>query len=707
MQRKLLLILSFISLFSAVFGQDENDTIDLKLDKGPEPLEFVFRPQVSLGTGMFTFYGDIGSNHKFYHPTVSRIGYDLRVINPITDYIDMGFYVLFGQVSGSERTLTRNLNFNSNISTGGLTFNYNFKQLLNPKRKVDPYISVGIESVEFLSKTDLYDADGNMYNYWSDGTIRDMAEGAVGAENAKEIYRDYVYESDVREQNLDGFGHYSEKTWAIPVEAGMNMHLGKKVKFRIGTSMHFTFSDLVDGVTDQSVGDRVGNKGKDKFLYTHFALTYNLDWRRSKAGDDGYTPFDGDWNELDSTDSDGDMVVDFADLCAKTPIEGRPVDEKGCPLDYDNDGVPDYMDDELSTEEGALVDDRGVTLGEEDFFLQYRMYKDSIGEFATMLDCLRVTYAEGGVPRHINTEGTVAPEYIIPINTVNGELSHESSHALLDEAEFRVVKSGDGSPEYIVGPFKTLEEATREMDRLKKNGVDVGGIAAVTKKGNEESITMLSDDDIAKARGAGGDIPEARTGAMYRVQIGAFKKELSSSVFGDADNVVFTKGKDGLYRYYSGSFDDKNSAAKHRIKMLTKGYEGAFIVAFKDGERVKLGDSGFEVNEGHEDVIVESDRPTGSVVRKELIKFKVQVGAYANDIPTEVLDLYLSIGNVKPKRDKESGLTKYLIGEFEDYEEAEEFKRELEREGLIDSFVIGDFNGKIITAQEALELLNE
>ena len=32
---------------------------------------------------MFTFYGDIGSNHKGYHPTVSRIGYDLRLINPI------------------------------------------------------------------------------------------------------------------------------------------------------------------------------------------------------------------------------------------------------------------------------------------------------------------------------------------------------------------------------------------------------------------------------------------------------------------------------------------------------------------------------------------------------------------------------------------------------------------------------------------------
>jgi antitoxin component YwqK of YwqJK toxin-antitoxin module len=47
----------------------------------------------------------------------------------------------------------------------------------------------------------MYDANGNFYNYWSDGTIRNMEEGSVGSENATEIYRDYVYESDIRENS--------------------------------------------------------------------------------------------------------------------------------------------------------------------------------------------------------------------------------------------------------------------------------------------------------------------------------------------------------------------------------------------------------------------------------------------------------------------------------------------------------------------------
>ena len=72
-----------------------------------------------------------------------------------------------------------------------------------------------------------------------------------------------------------------------------------------------------------------------------------------------------------------------------------------------------------------------------------------------------------------------------------------------------------------------------------------------------------------------------------------------------------------------------------------------------------------------------------------------------------MLDLYLAIGDVTFKRDPESGLIRSFLGWFETYDEAEEFQAELEREGLIDTFVIGDFNGKIISAQETLELLNE
>ena len=717
------------------------DVLDEKKNIGPDPLEMVFRPQLSLGTGMFTFYGDIGSNHKGYHPTVSRIGYDLRLINPINDYLDLSFYVLFGQVSVSERTATRNLNFNSHITTGGLTLNYNFKHLLKPKRNMDPYISFGIESMEFLSKSDMYDANGNFYNYWSDGTIRNMEEGSVGSENATEIYRDYVYESDIRELDLDGFGKYSERTLAIPLEIGANFHVTDRIKFRLGTSMHFAFSDLIDGVTAESPGDRQGNKANDKFLYSHFALSFDISSGQTDSIEGYKPPVLDDMRELDSIDSDGDLVVDFVDLCAKTP-EGVLVGMFGCPLDKDLDGVPDYLDEEKETKPEAIVNEVGVTLSDADFELAYRKYKDSLGE-AYSIDVTSITLGEGSSVA-VNTSGFTNDnegfaEVAVVFDSDEGQLPKDSRDKLLSQPGFHVVESDDGSREYVVRGYKTLEEATAAMDQFKKDGLDVKGIAKVSK---DEGLEFVSQEAIDKARAelllaVGTADPSIVSivdtsivsavdtsivsivdtsivsninmslGTTYRVQIGAFRKELSTSVFSDAREVVYTEGDDDLFRYYSGSSDEKSEAADHRIALLEMGYEGSFIVAFKDGKRIKLSEANFDVIDTSKDVITDSGEPTGSVVRRELIRFRVQVGEYTGNVPTEVLDLYLAIGDVTFKRDPESGLIRSFLGWFESYDEAEEFQAELEREGLIDTFVIGDFNGKIISAQETLELLNE
>lgn len=100
-----------------------------------------------------------------------------------------------------------------------MQFRYNFLQLLNPSRVVEPYVTVGFESVEYLTKTDLRDAQGRTYHYWSDGTIRDIDEQALNAGDAVLIQRDHTYESDVRESNLDGLGSTSSalglSRWAL------------------------------------------------------------------------------------------------------------------------------------------------------------------------------------------------------------------------------------------------------------------------------------------------------------------------------------------------------------------------------------------------------------------------------------------------------------------------------------------------------------
>ena len=58
-----------------------------------------------------------------------------------------------------------------------------------------------------------------------------------------------------------------------------------------------------------------------------------------------------------------------------------------------------------------------------------------------------------------------------------------------------------------------------------------------------------------------------------------------------------------MFRYYSGSSNEKSKAAEHRIALLEMGYEGSFIVAFRDGKRIKLSEANFDVVDTSKDVI--------------------------------------------------------------------------------------------------------
>jgi outer membrane protein OmpA-like peptidoglycan-associated protein len=71
------------------------------------------------------------------------------------------------------------------------------------------------------------------------------------------------------------------------------------------------------------------------------------------------------------------------------------------------------------------------------------------------------------------------------------------------------------------------------------------------------------------------------------VQLGAFKDKLDNKKFTDAPlDVAFYKDEDGLYKYLSGTFINKEIAKEHRLAMIDAGYEGAFMVYFKEGKRL-------------------------------------------------------------------------------------------------------------------------
>src|SRR5690606_22518293 len=114
----------------------------------------------------------------------------------------------------------RQENFQSEIRAGGLNLLYDFGNFIPDNFRVRPFVSFGVSGFEFLCKTDLKDANGNTYYFWSDGSIKNMPQDGPNAHNAINLTRDYKYETDIRELNKDGFGKYPERAWTFPLGLG-------------------------------------------------------------------------------------------------------------------------------------------------------------------------------------------------------------------------------------------------------------------------------------------------------------------------------------------------------------------------------------------------------------------------------------------------------------------------------------------------------
>jgi len=680
------LVLSF--LLSPFATAQQDSTVAAIPVVEPVSAPITLKPTFGLGPGMFAFYGDVGHQHGSYSPLVTRVGYELRATTPITPWLEGGIHVLHGRLGVNERSLTRNLNFDSRITTGGVMFRYNFLQLLNPKRVVEPYINVGFESVEFLTKTDLSDAQGRLYHYWSDGTIRDIDELAPNAGDAVELQRDYTYESDVRESNLDGFGKYLERTWAIPVGIGARMDIGHGFDFRMGTTMYLTRSDLIDGITPESKGDRAGTAGNDRFLFSSFSIGYTVPMKKP-AKKAKMTPLNVE--EIDALawmgDEDGDGVQDIHDKCPYTPA-GVKVDAFGCPLDGDGDGVPDHEDDELNTPPGAAVNARGVAFTDAELLKAWLAYKDSGN---VNISASRVESFGPMKP----PPAKVKRVYVVKVGEQVESISEELMQQLLSIPDIRAVEQGD-TTFYVVGSYESIPEALRRELELK--GIKVEGRVMAEENGRLIDVTDEVERERAKLT-QGAAAPEQATGeVIVRVQLGAFRYPLSRNIFEGIDDLVILKGDDGLTRYYTGSFKEVNPAAEHKVKMLLRGFDGAFLVAFRNGKRISMKDAGAKLT-GPESI---NNAPSGSFDKSKL-RYRVQVGTYVGNVPMETMSKLIAMGDVKPVTSPDA--VRYYYGQFKSRKEADDAKAAIVKKGFADAFVVGDMNGYIIPADEADQMM--
>ncbi|MFW5871866.1 MAG: hypothetical protein ACOCUT_02060 [bacterium] len=374
MKKLFLLILLYIIWFSSALKAQE-DIFDDLLREEVEVIDPQYKPVIGLGLGLFNFFGEISNN--YYSPLMGNLGAKINVATYIDSrnrYFRANFFLLYGTLSGENRNYKddeikySNFNFRSNIINFGINVNYSFGHFYQQSKFITPVISLGLMSVQFNSKADLFYLDENVkkeYNYWSDGTIRNLPESDENIGSSKIIHRDYIYETDLRDEKDFGLGKYTQNAFAIPLEFGLDFKVSQRVTLRVANSLNFLLSDRVDHVShENTVTGMIGDKKNDLFNFTYMTLHLDLfSDPKTIIIDKLFAEVDFDYTMFD--DEDYDMIMDGWDECPGTP-RGIKVDSVGCPFDSDNDGVPNYRDKELNTPSNVYVDQDGIQLTEEE-----------------------------------------------------------------------------------------------------------------------------------------------------------------------------------------------------------------------------------------------------------------------------------------------------------------------------------------------------
>ncbi|MEZ4738029.1 MAG: hypothetical protein R2818_01395 [Flavobacteriales bacterium] len=144
----------------------------------------------------------------------------------------------------------------------------------------------------------------------------------------------------------------------------------------------------------------------------------------------------------------------------------------------------------------------------------------------------------------------------------------------------------------ITAPFGT--DNTTPVAEVPRPIAEVPANGAVLAVGFPEEL--VTDIFELKAEGARSAAPipiDARMpqGLVFKVQIGAFRKPIPEEAFSDMTPVMGERTDNGLVRYTAGLFTGFDQAADAKDLVRDRGYRDAFVVAYRDGKRIPLGEA--------------------------------------------------------------------------------------------------------------------
>ena len=469
------------------------------------------------------------------------------------------------------------------------------------KTAIRPWVGAGLSWGNNHVMADLYDEDGRQYHLWADGLLYDSPEPnthgprSTSADKATQLTRDYNYETSV----------VNNRGLTIPVKLGVDIQLTPAINSSLSFTAHMGNSNVFN-----SNGSEKAIGGNSLVTSIQAGLGISLGKRVGKTKIK--TVFA---NKMfaDEIDFDKDGVNDIVDRCPGTPY-GAPVNENGCALDTDGDGVADYEDLEIYSLT-HYVDKDGIALSEEEWDALYATsdanpdsyildYAVIVAEF-TPEHYKKMLEAAGNTAE--NSENKAVDR--LKEAMINAVLTYRVQYGVFSEnqqpqnADLEIISDDNGLLRYVGPSHNNTTDARVELEHSEsvwaddafitayRNGKRIPMAEAIGLEAHRSFIFPTTEDTKVSEPAP---IKEVSDEPVFRIQLGRFSDMIPVDIFemfitlGDVEQVI--EG-DGTYRYFTTSYDNE-AEARTRLEIVKDlGISDAFMTAEVNGDKISIAEA--------------------------------------------------------------------------------------------------------------------
>lgn len=328
----------------------------------------------------------------------------------------------------------------------------------------------------------------------------------------------------------------------------------------------------------------------------------------------------------------------------------------------------------------------------------------------------------------------------IPENAISQGLIFKvqisASRSLLSNNTFQglspiVYEFADNWYRYMLGEFRDLNNAISVRNQVRTTTVYSDAFVVAYYNGKRISIaearniirtetTPLASTEATpthQTSSLSDDIIEFTTleGIIYTVQVGVFGSPRNSNQLYGYKPLIQDSMKNGNYRYMIGLYENYSQAIEVRDEIRRTSVPDAFVVVYRNGSRISNTEAQNYISEGEKiskftdlsKISTTKSQEKELSIRAEQIFISVQLGAFSNQVPVEVVNSFIRISETGIDFfQNQEGYTIYTAGKFKSIEEAEELKQKIQASGIPDAFIIATENGKKISIEEAIRIIS-